>query len=344
MTNKHYVYPYKAGLRGLGEICSLSNLKRIRRTNSKFRGRGAETIINWGCTANIPEFPEFKGKLINDPRAVSSVSNKHTYYNRLQEAVDGGADLQPVVHTQETHIVREWFEQGKTAFARTVLNGSSGEGIVDLPNVEALDNLISSGYPNNTVFAQYFPKKSEYRIHVANGQIIDVQRKGQPYNTPKDEQNWRVRNTKNNWVFVRGDGTRAPTQVNRAALAVMSEFGLDFGAVDILFNERKKLALCIEINTAPGVTNTTAYMYAQAFHNAGWLECSDDVLYEAQQRRDRWDEQFPTNDEGEQLTPAPDTPKSKVKRTFRYDTTEMPRAAPRPATPQWLAPDEREEF
>lgn len=296
MTNCHYVYPYKVGLQGLAELCRLTNLKRIRRTNSQFKGVRAQSIVNWGCSHGIPNFDGFEGELINKMHNVRNVTNKARYYEILNQFAEEGAPLVPVIFTRDPNVVSNWLANGKTAFARTVLTGASGVGIVDIQTQNDLQTLLNRGYPQDTVFVQYFPKKHEYRVHVVNGTVADVQRKGRPYRLSKDEESWRIRNTKNNWVFVRGTGEVNPPQsVLNAGIEAVRMFGLDFGAVDVLYNQRLDLPLCIEINTAPGLTNTTAYMYAKAFHEAGWLEANEGVLAEAHSRRHEYAAQYPEN-------------------------------------------------
>jgi len=49
------------------------------------------------------------------------------------------------------------------------------------------------------------------------------------------------------------------------ALAAVSALGLDFGAVDIIYNEHENQYYVLEVNTAPGLEGTTVEKYAEAF-------------------------------------------------------------------------------
>jgi D-alanine-D-alanine ligase-like ATP-grasp enzyme len=49
------------------------------------------------------------------------------------------------------------------------------------------------------------------------------------------------------------------------ALLAIEACGLDFGAVDIIFNERKQTAFVLEVNTAPGLTGQTVAGYVERF-------------------------------------------------------------------------------
>jgi D-alanine-D-alanine ligase-like ATP-grasp enzyme len=42
---------------------------------------------------------------------------------------------------------------------------------------------------------------------------------------------------------------------------------LDFGAIDIIYNESRDQAYVLEVNTAPGLTGQTIQSYADAFRH-----------------------------------------------------------------------------
>ena len=51
------------------------------------------------------------------------------------------------------------------------------------------------------------------------------------------------------------------------SIAAVQHVGLDFGAVDIIYNQREDSSYVLEINTAPGLMGTTGERYAEAFGN-----------------------------------------------------------------------------
>ena len=55
------------------------------------------------------------------------------------------------------------------------------------------------------------------------------------------------------------------TAGNSGALAAMVASGLDFGAVDVIWNSRRLEAYVLEINSAPGLQGQTVENYAAAF-------------------------------------------------------------------------------
>ena len=94
--------------------------------------------------------------------------------------------------------------------------------------------------PNWNVIHSDFIKQHEYRIHVGklpNGEtsIISIQRKARREGF--ENPNWQVRNHNNGFVFVRG-GVNPPQQVLDASTLALTATGLDFGAVDVIWNER----------------------------------------------------------------------------------------------------------
>ncbi len=106
----------------------------------------------------------------------------------------------------------EWVNAGKVVVCRTKLNGHSGAGIV----IAARPEEVVHGCP---LFVVYKKKKSEFRVHVAFGSVIDVQQKRQrkDYDGSVD---YAVRNHHTGWVYTRGDVEQSGTRDNLAVSAV----------------------------------------------------------------------------------------------------------------------------
>ena len=248
--SKVWVYPYKPGSNGARELARELGVKRIAHKNSKFRGNPGKTIINWGARA----LPEEVGKcrIINSPEAVVKASDKLKFFENAE-----CRKPEWFVHAQVASEYGE--ENGVTIVARHVLNGHSGEGI----------ELIEPGdyMPYAPLYTAYVPKKQEYRVHVFQGNVIDVQRKARNRDVPDEEVNWKVRNNANGFVFARnGDALGdVPDDVLVQAQQAVASLGLDFGAADVIFNERSSLAYVLEVNTAPGLVGTTLENYGRVF-------------------------------------------------------------------------------
>lgn len=146
---------------------------------------------------------------------------------------------------------------------RHVLNGHSGEGIEVWSNTLGEEHSV----PDAPLYVQYIPKTDEYRIHVFQGKILDVQRKARNTEIPDEAVDWQVRNHQNGFIFMRDGVTPStvPSQVPEQALLAVPALDLDFGAVDIIWNRTHDKAYVLEVNASPGMTGTTLDRYCEAF-------------------------------------------------------------------------------
>jgi glutathione synthase/RimK-type ligase-like ATP-grasp enzyme len=245
--------PYKAGSRSVQRLCDALGCRALKVDgNSRYRHRPGDVIINWGRS----EWPFPFGATLNQPEAVAVASNKLLTYQRLAEAQVSQPDW-----TENQDVVRRWLNEGRKVMARTVLNGHSGRGIVVM-EPETVDIVPAP------VYTVYVPKRSEWRIHVFNGWVIDRQRKIRDPNDmdrPANEVDWNVRNRAGGFVYVRNtDEELWHDEISRVAIDAVDELGLDFGAVDVIWNQSRRQAYVLEVNTAPGVEGTTVERYAEA--------------------------------------------------------------------------------
>lgn len=188
-----FIHPYKAGsqsVRNLRE--AMEGLRAIRLENSRFRGNEKKLVINWGCS-KLPE-EVMKAAVINRPEAVALAADKLKFFEAMPEEVNI-PDF-----TADKDKARAWIEGGHIVLAREKLNGHSGEGIVVLSNLVEWEDYDHS---DAKIYVKYVPKKDEYRIHVNNGDIIDMQRKAIRRDTPAEAVDWKIRNHHNGFVFVR---------------------------------------------------------------------------------------------------------------------------------------------
>jgi glutathione synthase/RimK-type ligase-like ATP-grasp enzyme len=243
------VYSY-APSNGASALAKGLGIKVIKHEKSKYIPRVDDTIINWG-SSNIPRHLYKCKRIINNPTTVALVSNKLLFFH---EVFNKGLSIPE--WTEDPAVVKMWIDKGKTVFARTVLNGHSGKGIVELK--KGVDICKAS------LYTVYIPKKEEYRVHIVAGNVIHTQRKAlrNDYNGPK---NWTIRSHANGFKFVYGkDLGKVPDDVLQQARRAMEICRLDFGAVDIIWNDKEKKAYVLEINTAPGLEGTTVQKYTEA--------------------------------------------------------------------------------
>jgi glutathione synthase/RimK-type ligase-like ATP-grasp enzyme len=219
-------------------------------------------IINWGhrgINDQLAFFLQHGLAVINRPQSVAGVSNKLAFFNLAQAATDGP---RIPVFTNDLAQATAWLSDGITVMGRST-HGSCGKDIAFFN--EAPDRFNASEF-----WVQYKLKKDEYRIHIMNGKVISQQkkalRKTDAEGNPIDKANvdFKIRNLRNGFIFQRL-GLSIPADVVIQALKAMAISGLDFGAVDVIYNQHEDRAYVLEINTAPGLEGTTLEDYLTAF-------------------------------------------------------------------------------
>jgi len=145
----------------------------------------------------------------------------------------------------------------KTLFARTLINATNGRGIVEF------DRADGTNYPKAPLYTEYIPKKAEYRFHVFGDQVIDIQQKKKKREFNEDERDTRIRNLHNGYIYSR-DGIAPPDGAADLAVRAVAALGYQYGAVDLIYNEKRNQCYVLEVNSRPGLMGTTLDKYADA--------------------------------------------------------------------------------
>lgn len=156
--------------------------------------------------------------------------------------------------TNDRNTALSWIRDGSAVMCRTLLRASEGRGIVVAETEEQLVNA--------PLYTRYVPKKQEYRVHVLNGQVIDVQMKKKRRGF-EDERNTKIRNLANGYVFCR-DGISEPENLRQLAVRATASLGYNLGAVDIAYNVKRNQLVVLEVNANPGMQGQTLENYANA--------------------------------------------------------------------------------
>ena len=159
--------------------------------------------------------------------------------------------------TQNPEEAKGWLDNGKTVVARTKLTGHSGEGIV---LVDPENSELLNGLPPTTLLVKYVPKKDEYRIHFSNRGDFDIQKKLYSRQS-RDSVYPKIRSHRNGFIYSRNDMGAVPDDVYKQAELARKRSGLDFGAIDVMYNRLRGQATVLEINTSPGLEGTTLQNY-----------------------------------------------------------------------------------
>ena len=216
-------------------------------------------VVNWGSRA-VPKSYTMDDNVtvLNKVTAVTTASNKLAFLQRMQ---DNGVRVPEFTCSVEQAL--EWVNSGLLVLGRKK-HGTCGQDIVF--SSESISDFVQS-----ELWTVYKKKKSEYRIHVFDGEVIDMQRKavrkmdddGNLINTQTID--FRIRNLANGFVFVKKD-VDPPADVILQAKEAVEYCGLNFGAVDVIWNQAEQKAYVLEVNTAPGLEGSTVQSYVNAIN------------------------------------------------------------------------------
>jgi len=281
--------PHNLKSAGAKELSKATGILRV--TPNQVRKHGDfNTIINWGSSERRFEHARY----INDPEAVAIASNKLSTARRF-----GECGVPQPTYTTNKEVAEAWYNSGTSVLARRLLRGSQARGLTlhiprqddidtdtDIDTDESHDGYVgvydggnaSAGGEHNSngdnrpvrggiveapMYTKYVKKQDEYRVHVFDGEVIDVQQKKKRQLVPNEDVNYQIRNSANGWVYCR-DAVVVPDCVRTAAVAACAALGLDFGAADVGYNCAGQSAVVYEVNTAPGLEGTTLERYNRA--------------------------------------------------------------------------------
>lgn len=225
----------------------------VPKNSTTYQPRWSDYVINWGCSTDWDWINE------TEKTPWIDVTNKLKFFEKITY---GHNKLFPKVFvnipewTTDPIIAYAW---GKPYFARTILNGHSGNGIISYEG-----GIVPNKAP---LYVQYKKKKHEYRVHFAKDvgntySTIDITQKKKRKGF--ENVNTQIRNHKNGWVYARED-IYIPDDLTTQALNAAWASNLPFGAVDLIWNEFENKCYVLEINSAPGLEGTTLQKYNDFF-------------------------------------------------------------------------------
>lgn len=258
MTKRLWIYSYNEASEGAKELARSLKIRRIKHENSAYKWSPNNIVINWGSRTVTDELR--KSTLLNPPEAIAKCSDKLKFFNLCASVQTEGDKPRIPNYTTDGELAKGWVAGGSVVVARKTLTGHSGEGI------EFMEASKPNSFVDAPLYVEYVKKKDEYRIHFVHDKIIAMQRKALKEEARIDAKyvNWRVRNLANGFIYARNNIT-PPDDVVAQAKKVIKISGLDFGAIDIIWNEKSRKAYVLEVNTAPGLTGETLVDYSRAF-------------------------------------------------------------------------------
>jgi len=250
---KYVIVPYKIGSQSAKRIqegikAAGHRCVRVRPDSRTYRARPADKIIYYGGST----FNFHSNKIINRNRGLAN--NKLNTLQKLQEA-----GLSTVEWTTDPVYARQNWD---VVVIRDTLHGHSGEGIRVWYKEDSGAGDDITGAP---LYTKYTKKTYECRVHVFQGRVIDAQIKRKKVTDGQEEVfDTTIRNIHTGWVYCREDFD-LPNEAAILSIKAVESVGLDFGAVDLIYNKHYNKFYILEINTAPGLDGTTLSNHIQAF-------------------------------------------------------------------------------
>ena len=210
--------------------------KNIQYALDVYCTRGNEkgyNMINWGCgTQRKLRFkPE---NWLNKREAVDVAKNKLSTLQVLKSnnvSVPAFTIVSPEVDDDI------WY-------ARESLTSCGGQGIkIIKPN----DLTI----PEAPLYTKQVKGDREYRVHVFNGEVIAISSK--EMNPSSETVNQFIKNHDNGWYFKQCSIDQVHEEAQSLAKDAVDVLGLDFGAVDMVYDRSERNGWVLEVNTAPGL-------------------------------------------------------------------------------------------
>ena len=230
----------------------------VRKDSKKYQPRWTDYVINWGCSKEWPWIN------LNSKVGHSTCVNKLTFFKTISE--HNNTEYTNTINipdwTTERQVAQEWLKNGTETLARTILTGHSGAGI-KLYTQANKDALCEA-----PLYVKYKKKRHEYRVHFFKHktsediEIIDVTQKKKKKGA--EHLDTKIRNHQNGWIYAR-DNITEPHDLRTQAINTARAVDLDFGAVDLIWNEYENKCYVLEVNTAPGLVGTTLERYKEAF-------------------------------------------------------------------------------
>jgi hypothetical protein len=172
------------------------------------------------------------------------------------------AGLPCPMYTKNKELAASWLVKGKV-LGRDLDRGSQGRGITVYRKGEILGD--------HRFYVKYLKKEREFRYHVVRGKVVHVAEKMRVGKANRgDNYNALIRSHHNGWVLAFNHlvGNPPPQGGERIASYACGALMLDFGAVDMGWNPNIGFFV-LEVNTGPGIEETTLAKYAEAIHAYG---------------------------------------------------------------------------
>jgi hypothetical protein len=253
--------PYKGGLGGLRRLRAELNAQGVRTkvlkpAKSQHVHQDGDVYMNWGNSR-----PPLNGSIpsalqINRSESISYVTNKSSAFDHFHaNSVPIPDFYRQVITCVSENNLHTGDNQDKVFVLRHKLTGHSAEGVEIINGSELWQRHRE--FENVRLVTDYIPKKHEYRLHVFRGKVLLIQQKKRRTDVPDEDVDWKIRNYDNGFIYAIDDIVTPDQKVIDAAISACNAVALDYGAVDVIWNQKREKAYVLEINTAPGIVSDT---------------------------------------------------------------------------------------
>ena len=239
------IYPYKLYSEGARALATALDSLCVK-PDGNYKPRENDLIVNWGNSHNPETWSMENVEVLNPPNDIKKAVNKLTTFEYLRLA-----NIPTPEWTTDISVAERWLGNDWMIVERHNLTGSKGDGI----SIKGRDDPLE----NAPLYTKLIERAREYRVHVFDGQVIDLQQKKRREGNDSDGT---IKNLDHGWVFVRDEITPPPRSIFDVAVRAVQALGLDFGGVDILTKDGECYVL--EVNTAIGLHESTITSYVNA--------------------------------------------------------------------------------
>lgn len=221
--------------------------------------------ICWGSPKLARDFRDLRQGYCVNRGLTSDITNKLYFFESFAYRVPARAlEYLPRFVTGKRHLPELFaasHSKDKAVVCRTKLNGHSGEGIVIVTPETPEEDI-----PECKLYTEYIKKREEFRVHIfadpTNPKFFVQQKLRSTQRLAEGSVDYKVRNLTNGWVYVNVENAVIPEEHLAEFYNVLLQYGISFGALDIVWNKSRDNYYILEVNAAPGIDNDTLAFYA----------------------------------------------------------------------------------
>ena len=183
---------------------------------------------------------------------VSNANNRLVALSLLQGKVDC------LEVTSSLLKVKVWLEEGCRVVAHSNTSDRHGRQIYTLDSVSHFKNFNMKAFK---FFTKYQPRAEEYRVNIVDELVSGVFARKPSNSYHKNNRVLRTPRTGWSWEPISG----CPDEVLSVAADALDTLGLQFGTVDLMWNNFRSKATVMDVHTSETLAGTMGTRYKEGF-------------------------------------------------------------------------------